>query len=114
MSQRSGSHDRPHDLAPPLRVGLRPALVRAVSVIWPLGDAPFTVDELIEAGRALDRAAREGLPVDVAQAVEVADTLSAYVASLPADEQQAAARALVEALAERPRYEATVRLKGAR
>lgn len=78
-------------------------------VTWPLGDAPFAVDELVAAGRALDHAAAEGLPVDVGQALEVTDTLSAYVASLPVGEQKETARRLVAALNERPRYEATVR-----
>lgn len=65
---------------------------------WPLGDAHFTVDDLLAAGRVLDRTAADGLPVDVAQALEVVDTLSAYVASLPAGQQQETVRRLVEAL----------------
>ena len=68
---RSASHD---DLALPLRLGLRSSLVRAMFVTWPVGDAPFAVDELVTAGRALDQAAREGLPVDVGRALEVVGT----------------------------------------
>ena len=70
---------------------------------WPVGDAPFAVDDLIAAGRACNQPGG-----DRAKACEVVDALTAYVASLPPEQQQAAARRLTAALAERARFEPSV------
>lgn len=80
--------------------------------VWPIGSALFAVDELIAAGRALDRAAQEGKPVNTANACTVVDTLAAYIASLPAETQATVSRRLVEALNERLRFTPTVAPKG--
>lgn len=79
---------------------------------WPLGSAPFAVDDLIDAGRALDRAATEGKLVNATHAATVVNTLAAYVASLPAEVQAGVSRRLVEALTERQRFVSTVAPRG--
>jgi len=81
---------------------------------WPRGTVPFAVDELIEAARAIDRAALSGDPSDVASAQEIVGivgALAAYVDSLPADQQPSVASGLVAALGERQRFTSTVALK---
>ncbi len=80
-------------------------------VSWPRGRVPFAVDELIEAARAIDRAALNGDTGDVASAHEIVETLAAYVDSLPVDRQPRVARGLVAALGERRRFTSTVPLK---
>jgi hypothetical protein len=75
---------------------------------WSLTAVPFAVNELLERGRALDHAARLGEPVDRAEAQEIVDSLSAYVASLPPDDQAEVAQRLVAELAKRMRFTPTV------
>lgn len=74
---------------------------------WPAGAVPFSVEELIAAGRALDD--RPGEPVAAAAAREVVAALAAYVASLAPVEQATTARALIARLTGPLRFEATVK-----
>jgi len=78
---------------------------------WPQGTVPFAVDQLIEAGRVLDRAALVGQAIDTSKAREVVETLAAYVASLPTAQQPHVASRLVAALAERQQFRSAVPLK---
>jgi hypothetical protein len=75
---------------------------------WPQGQIRLAVDDLIEAGRQLDDGARRGEPVDRAEAQEVVDSLSAYVASLPPDDRAEVARRLVAELSNRLRFTPTM------
>ena len=77
-------------------------------VRWPRGGAPFAVDELLKRGRALDQATSIGEPTNRAEVREVVDSLSAYVAALPPDQQVEAARCLVAELVRRQRFTPTV------
>jgi hypothetical protein len=74
----------------------------------PRGQTRVPVDDLIEAGRRLDHAARIGEPVDCVEALEVVDGLSAYVASLPPGDQVEVAQRLVAELAKRMQFTPTV------
>ncbi len=83
-------------------------------VSWPRGAAPFAVDELIEAARAIDRAALSGDAGEVVSAQEIVGIVGAlteYVASLPTDQQPMVASGLVAALGERQRFTSMVALK---
>jgi len=66
---------------------------------WPQGQTPFAVDELIEAGRQFDDAARRGEPVDRATVLGVVNNLSAYVSGLSPHDRGSVARRLVAELA---------------
>jgi hypothetical protein len=83
-------------------------------VNWPRGTVPFAVDELVEAAQTMDRAALSGNAGDVLIALEIVTMLTAYVDSLPVDQQRRVASALVAALGERKRFTSTVLLKTSR
>ena len=87
-----------------LRESVRAALSGATQPAWPQSQARVPVDDLIEAGRQLDHAARRGELVDRAAALDVVRNLSDYVAGLSPHDQAEVAWRLVAELAKRVRF----------
>ena len=79
-----------------------------MATVWPQGATPFDVEALLDAGRAVAAAAQQDDPAVRARADEVVAGFAAYTAGLSPGQQSAIATALVQALGERKRLEATV------
>jgi hypothetical protein len=80
-----------------LRESVRAALSGATQAAWPQGQTRIAVDDLIEAGRQLDHAARRGEPVDRAEALKIVRNLSEYISGLsPHDQAETAWRLVAE------------------